>query len=90
MKLYAAQIVHTLEYLQKKEIMHRDLKPQNLMLDDNYNIKFVSLHLSRERLCVFRLTLATRRKKTSRTSRTTLSRWSQQRTTTTPTGSPAT
>jgi serine/threonine protein kinase len=21
--------------------MHRDLKPQNLLLDDNYNIKFI-------------------------------------------------
>jgi len=42
-KLFAAQIVHVLEYMQSKLIMHRDLKPQNLMLDDHYNIKFVSL-----------------------------------------------
>jgi len=26
-KLYTAQLVHTLQYLQKNEIMHRDLKP---------------------------------------------------------------
>ena len=27
--------------MQAKEIMHRDLKPQNLLLDDNFNIKFI-------------------------------------------------
>lgn len=26
-RLYSAQLVHVLEYLQTKEIMHRDLKP---------------------------------------------------------------
>ena len=41
-KLYTAQMVHTLEYLQQNEIMHRDLKPQNLMLDHRWNMKFVS------------------------------------------------
>ena len=33
--------MQTLEYMQSLEIMHRDLKPQNLLLDDNYNIKFI-------------------------------------------------
>ncbi len=42
-RLYTAQLVHVLEYLQTMEIMHRDLKPQNIMLDENYNIKIVSL-----------------------------------------------
>ena len=44
-RLYAAQIVHVLEYLQAKKIMHRDLKPQNLMLDEHFNIKVVSTTL---------------------------------------------
>ena len=42
-KAYGAQLVCTLEYLQTLEIMHRDLKPQNLLLDDKMNIKMVSL-----------------------------------------------
>lgn len=33
--------MHILEYLQSKQIMHRDLKPQNIMLDENYNIKVI-------------------------------------------------
>lgn len=41
-KLYAAQLVDTLAYLQGLEIMHRDLKPQNLMLDHRWNLKMVS------------------------------------------------
>jgi len=40
-RAYAAQLVYTLGYLQTLEIMHRDLKPQNLLLDDNFNIKFI-------------------------------------------------
>ena len=41
-RIYAAQMVQCLEYLQNQEVMHRDLKPQNLMLDADMNIKFVS------------------------------------------------
>ena len=36
-----AQMVNVIEFLQNKDIMHRDLKPQNLMLDENYNVKFI-------------------------------------------------
>ena len=28
--------------------MHRDLKPQNMMLDDNYNVKFIDFGDARE------------------------------------------
>lgn len=41
MRIYTAQIIQGLEYMQGLEIMHRDLKPQNLLLDDNFNIKFI-------------------------------------------------
>ena len=34
-------MVNVVEYLQTKEIMHRDLKPQNIMLDSNYNVKVI-------------------------------------------------
>jgi len=40
-RLYAAQLVHILEFLQSLLVMHRDLKPQNIMLDDNMNIKII-------------------------------------------------
>lgn len=33
--------MQTLEYLQSLEIMHRDMKPQNMLLDENFNIKFI-------------------------------------------------
>jgi hypothetical protein len=33
--------VHALIILQSKEVMHRDLKPQNIMLDAKMNIKIV-------------------------------------------------
>ena len=28
--------------------MHRELKPQNMMLDDNYNVKFIDFGDARE------------------------------------------
>ena len=34
-------MVNCIEYLQHQNIMHRDLKPQNMMLDENYNIKLI-------------------------------------------------
>ena len=40
-KIYMAQLINSLEYLQSKEVMHRDLKPLNVMIDDNYNIKLI-------------------------------------------------
>jgi serine/threonine protein kinase len=40
-KVIVAQMVSVLEYLQSKNIMHRDLKPQNMLLDDNFNLKIV-------------------------------------------------
>lgn len=36
-----SQLVNAIELLQNKQIMHRDLKPMNVMLDDNYNVKLI-------------------------------------------------
>ena len=44
-RIYAAQLVQCLFYLQSKEVMHRDLKPQNMLLDDRMNLKVVSSNL---------------------------------------------
>ena len=36
---FTMEIVLALEFLQKKNVIHRDLKPQNILLDDTYHIK---------------------------------------------------
>ena len=36
-----AQLINFIEFIQQKGIMHRDLKPQNIMLDSFYNVKVI-------------------------------------------------
>ena len=43
-----AQLVNVMEHLQIKGVMHRDLKPQNIMLDENFNIKVIDFGDSRK------------------------------------------
>lgn len=40
-KILFAQMVNFLEFIQREGIMHRDLKTQNIMLDENYNVKMI-------------------------------------------------
>ena len=40
-KIIFAQLVSVMEFIQKEGIMHRDLKPQNIMIDHNYNCKII-------------------------------------------------
>ena len=43
---YFQQIISGIEYLEKMNIVHRDMKPENLLLDHNMNIKIVDFGLS--------------------------------------------
>ena len=40
-KFYAAEMVLFLEYLQQKKLIHRDLKPQNIMIDEKGHLKVI-------------------------------------------------
>ena len=40
-KIMFAQLINCIEFVMKQGIMHRDLKPQNIMLDENYNMKVI-------------------------------------------------
>ena len=38
-KFYAAQIVSALEFMSERNVVHRDLKPDNILIDEEYSIK---------------------------------------------------
>ena len=46
-RFYAAEIVSALEYMHQRNIGHRDLKPDNILLNKEYHVKLVSP------LCIF-------------------------------------
>jgi serine/threonine protein kinase len=46
-KLYFSQIISALKYLYNKNILHRDLKPQNILLDKYNNIKLTDFDFAK-------------------------------------------
>ena len=47
-RFYVAEIILALESLHKQGLVHRDLKPQNILLDANGHIKLADFGLSEQ------------------------------------------
>jgi len=45
---FFSQIFETLEFIHKQGLAHRDVKLENILLDENYNIKFCDFGFATE------------------------------------------
>ena len=48
-KFYSAELVCFFEYMQKMRLIHRDLKPQNIMIDNNGHLKVIDFGTVRKK-----------------------------------------
>ena len=46
-RFYLMQMVLVLEYLQSKKILHRDIKPPNILVDQYFNVKLCDFGVAR-------------------------------------------
>ena len=45
-RFFLTQYLYGLEYMHKKCVVHRDIKPQNTLIDDEFNLKIADFGLA--------------------------------------------